>query len=103
MKQTTITRRTTFGYDYNCFIQNNERGQWYIPIPGKPHYVGTFKQVCKQIDDDTNLASFKSSGTFYSDAWFVKIKAKWYRIVKNANWMYQDLRYEKSFMIDYEE
>ena len=74
-----ITRRSIVGYGYTSACENDERGNLRVCATTEPVHTGTIKQVTKQIEDDRTLASY-NSGTYYSQAWFVRVDGKWRKI-----------------------
>lgn len=97
-----INRWTMLGWEYSTGVENDDRGNWYIPQPDKPYYKGTYKQVCEAILQDRTFQSVKSGGTYYSRSWFVRHNNRWYRIIENEKWEYHDLFWDKKFKIDVE-
>lgn len=82
----TITRRTKIGFGYNagCSQHWNESmtQSWLAPDETeRPTHTGTIKQVLDDIESDRTFGSYKSGGTYYTTAWFVKLDGKWRRIV----------------------
>lgn len=86
----TITRRTKLGYDYNCDASHYDTIG--IPYPDKPYHVGTYNKVMDAIIHDRTRASIVSGGTYFSEAWFVKINGKWHRIIEPLwGWIVNEL------------
>ncbi len=74
-----ITRKTKLGFGYTSACEQAENGLRVCEVE-KPDYTGTIKQMQEKIDSDRTLQSFRSGGTYYNTAWFVKINGKWQKI-----------------------
>ena len=89
--QTEITRSSRnigFGYTASARTGTNPDGSTflYVPQPEHPFYVGTVKSIEKRIASDRDLESFRSGGTYYTSAWFVKVDGAWHRIIGDSAW-----------------
>lgn len=100
MKTIVITWRSKLGWEYNTCSENDENGNWFIPLPDEPYYEGTYRQVCKNIQEDKTFASVQSGNTYFNRSWFVKYNKKWHRIIDNEKWQYQDLYWDKEIQVD---
>lgn len=90
-----INRWTKLGWEFSTNIGQNEKG-WYIEIPEKPYYIGTYNQVSEMIRNDKTFNSIKSGGTYYVYNWFVKVNNKWIPIKEifvNEYWHFEMQEY----------
>jgi hypothetical protein len=96
-----ITRRSKVGFGYTSAVENDEYGNLRVCAVTKPYHIGTILQVWNKIRSDRTLSSFRSGGTYYSTAWFVKRYGKWYKIVNDPFNNYElevlSCKYENSF------
>ena len=74
-----ITRKTKLGFGYTSACEQTENGLQVCEVE-KPDYIGTIKQLQETIINDKTLQSFRSGGTWYNTAWFVKVKEQWQKI-----------------------
>jgi hypothetical protein len=79
----TITRRSTVGFGYEEACENDSRGDLVVCDVLRPCHSGTIKQVAAAIESDRTLASFKSGGTYYRVAWFVRVSGKWMKLIND--------------------
>jgi len=90
MSTKIINRRSKVGFGYNAGAVQGEHGL-YVPLPERPDYIGTVRTVSNSLEKDRTLASFRSGGTIYSCAWFVKKDGKWHRIKSEQAYQPGDL------------
>lgn len=88
-EQITITRRSKIGFGYTANVENDERGNLVVCDVKRPDYTGTILSVQKMIASDRTLDSFRSGGTYYRTAWFVKIDGVWKRLVESDHNNYE--------------
>jgi len=89
----TITRRSKVGFGYNAGasqVWNESQTQSFLQVDKatRPDHTGTILQVNKAISEDRTLASYRG-GTYYTTAWFVKVRLRWRRIVNDDHNMYE--------------
>jgi|GEM_PF-2712304 hypothetical protein len=88
-KTVKITRRSKvgFGYTAGCeqYVGRDGSSGLVVSAVNVPDYEGTINTVCEQISRDRDLESFRSGGTYYRTAWFVKISGRWYRMTSNPS------------------
>ena len=75
----TINRRSIVGFGYTAGCVQGDYGL-EVESVNKPDYTGTIKQVCEKLDHDNTLNSFRSGGTCYNTAWFIKSGKQWLKI-----------------------
>jgi hypothetical protein len=81
MTKITSTRRTVFGFGYTVSCEQTEHGLVVRDVTvNNICHIGTIRQVSDAIDNDMDLASFRSGGTYYNSSWFVKVAGKWMKI-----------------------
>jgi len=88
-----ITRRSQVGFGYSSACEqvwNKSMTQsWLQPVKTEnPCITGTVLQVEKAIGEDLTFKSFKSGGTFYSCAWFIKVDGTWRKVYDDPENMY---------------
>lgn len=86
MKTITVTRKSKLGFGYTAGCIQGEHGLEVAEVTS-PDYQGTIRQLDETIRNDRTLQSFKSGGTLYRTAWFVKIQGQWHKLI-------QDFRHE---------
>ena len=80
MATTKITRKTIVGFGYTSACENDERGNLRVCDTTAPYHTGTIKTVCEKMQRDRELQSYRSGGTYYTSAWFVKVDGQWRKI-----------------------
>jgi hypothetical protein len=80
-KKVRVSRRSAVGYGYNANVRQTEQGLEVMKTT-KPDHAGTLRQVSEAMDNDRELASYKSGGTYFSEAWFIKYEGAWCEVVE---------------------
>lgn len=83
-----ITARTRkLGYGYSCTPTGDDA--YSIETPGRPDYVGTFRQIRAALSEDRTHRSLHSGGTYTNEQWFYRGRrithysldgTTWYRV-----------------------
>lgn len=109
MKNKILSRRSLVGYGYTTSVEQkwnkSYTSSWLSVISTtEPDYSGTIRQVFEMMSNDRLLLSFRSGGTSYSDAWFIRVRGKWHKITSPyADFMLSDLAYNiKSVVVEYD-
>lgn len=93
MKTKIITNRSQLGYGYTAYLNDEIL---------KPDYTGTIKQILECIDDDKNIRSFNSGGTYWKHKWFVRNGKKWCKVIKSSMDIEDIILYNDKVEVEFE-
>ena len=94
-----VTRKSKLAYGYTAGTVQTPSGLG-VAEPTHRDYEGTIRQVDAMIAADRVLASYRSGGTCWRYAWWVKIHGAWHKIIgfKGVNDLL--LRYHGKYLDD---
>ncbi len=86
MATAQITRKTIVGFGYTSACEqvwNKSQTESYLRVreTTEPIHTGTVKSIAEKIERDRTLQSYRSGGTYYTTAWFVKVDGKFRKVI----------------------
>lgn len=64
-----------------------------LETPTKPYHIGTWNTINQHIYADRTHESFRSSGVYWTSAWFVRYQGEWWRVTNSMENTLPELDY----------